>query len=208
MAELTRVAYLVLLGVVGVLRLAELRISRRNERSLVARGANMPSDPSFRWMVILHIGVLVGAGVEVWQLQRPLVPVLAATMGVLFLAANGMRWWVIHTLGGHWSVEVVDAGKLGVVNEGPYRFIRHPNYVAVFVEMFALPLIHTAWLTAAVSAPLHWLVLRARLRIEDRTLMANPEYREKMGHKPGFIPWIFSHPPGRSRSALPGSPVH
>ncbi len=205
MAELTRVAFLALLGVVGVLRLAELGISRRNERRLIARGARMPRDASFPWMVILHVGVLVGAGAEVWLLRRPLVPLLAAAMGILFLAANGLRWWVIRTLGGQWSVEVVDAGKLGVVDRGPYRFVRHPNYAAVIIEMFALPLIHTAWITAVVSAPLHGLVLRARLKVEDRMLMANPEYRLKMGSKPRFLPWIVGRPPQTGHSAIPGS---
>ncbi|HVB97824.1 MAG TPA: isoprenylcysteine carboxylmethyltransferase family protein [Candidatus Dormibacteraeota bacterium] len=207
MAELTRVGFLALLGVVGVLRLVELRISLRNERFLVARGAQLPPDPSFRWMVILHVGVLAGAGAEVWFWRRPFVPALAAAMGVLFLAANGLRWWVIHTLGRHWSVEVVDAGRLGVVDTGPYRLIRHPNYAAVLVEMLALPLIHTAWVTAAVSTPAHWLVLRSRLRTEDRMLLANPEYRRKMGYKPRFVPRLFSRPEGSGHSALPGSPV-
>ncbi|HVB33578.1 MAG TPA: isoprenylcysteine carboxylmethyltransferase family protein [Patescibacteria group bacterium] len=206
--ELTRLAFLALLAAVGLLRLVELRISRRHERRLLARGAKIPPDPSFRWMVILHAAVLAGAAAEVWFLRRPFVPVLAAVTGGLFLAANGMRWWVIHTLGGHWSVDVIDAGSLGVVDQGPYRFIRHPNYAAVFVEMLALPLIHTAWLTAAVATPAHWLVLRARLRVEDRMLMANPDYRRKMGHKPRFLPRIFSRLPGRNRSTLPGSPVN
>lgn len=206
--ELTRVAFLALLGVVAILRLAELRISRRHQRLLLSTGAKRVSDPSFRWMVPLHVGVLVGAGAEVWFLRRPFVPVLAAVMGALFLAANALRWWVIRALGGQWNVEVIDSGKRGVVDEGPYRFIRHPNYDAVFVEMLALPLIHTAWLTAVLGTPAHWLVLRARIRAEDRALMANPEYRKKMGRKPRFLPWTFSHPGREKHSAIPGSPVH
>lgn len=206
--ELTRVAYLGLLAAVAIVRLAELRVSRKHQRRLLAEGAKVAADPSFRWMVLLHVGVLVAAGAEVWFWQRPFIPALAVICGVLFLLANGMRWWVIHTLGGQWSVEVIDSGGLGVVDRGPYRFIRHPNYTAVFVEMLALPLIHTAWLTAAVSAPAHWLVLRARVKAEDRVLMANPVYRAKMEQKPRFIPKLFSKTAGRRRSALPGSPVN
>jgi methyltransferase len=206
--ELTRAAFLALLGVVAILRLAELGISRRHQRLLLSAGAKRVSDPSFRWMVLLHAGVLVGAGAEVWFLRRPFVPVLAAVMGALFLAANVLRWWVIHTLGGHWNVEVIDSGKRGVVDRGPYRHIRHPNYDAVFVEMLALPLIHTAWLTAVIGTPAHWLVLRSRVRAEDQVLMANAEYREKMGRKPRFIPWTLSNLAREKHSALPGSPVH
>lgn len=206
--ELTRAAYLGLLGAVAIGRLVELRISRRHQRHLLAKGANTAPDSSFRWMVLLHAGVLVAAGAEVWLWRRPFVPVLAAICGGLFLLANGMRWWVIHTLGRQWNVKVIDSGGLGVVDRGPYRFIRHPNYTAVFVEMLALPLIHTAWITAAVSAPAHWLILRARVKTEDRVLMANPVYRAKMGQKPRFIPRLFSNTADRRRSALPGSPVN
>ena len=206
--ELTRAAYLGLLGAVAIVRLAELRVSRRHQRRLLAKGAKTAPDPSFRWMVLLHVGVLMAAGAEVWFWRRPLVPALAVVCGLLFLLANGMRWWVIHTLGGQWSVEVIDSGGLGVVDRGPYRFIRHPNYTAVFVEMLALPLIHTAWITAAVSAPAHWLILRARVKTEDRILMANPVYRTKMGPKPRFIPRFFSNTAEQRRSGLPGSPVN
>jgi methyltransferase len=206
--ELTRAAFLGLLAAVGIVRLGELRVSRRNQRRLLAQGAKLAADPSFRWMALLHAGVLVGAGAEVWLLRRPFVPLLAAVSGLLFLSANAMRWWVIRTLGGKWSVEVMDSSRLGVVDHGPYRYVRHPNYTAVFVEMLALPLIHTAWLTAVASAPAHWLVLRARVKAEDRILMANPEYRTKMGQKPRFAPRILSNASDDRRSALPGSPLH
>lgn len=204
---MTRVAFLALIALVALLRLVELRISRRNQRGLLARGARLAPDPSFRWMILLHVGVLAGAAAEVCFLRRPFVPVLAVTMGFLFLAANALRWWVIRTLGTRWSVEVINAGRLSPVTDGPYRFIRHPNYVAVFVEMFSLPLIHTAWLTAGIGTAAHFMVLRSRVRVEDSTLLANPEYRERMGGKPRFLPRFFSGPSSAKRSAVPGSPA-
>jgi len=76
-------------------------------------------------------------------------------MLALFVAANIVRWWVIRTLGEHWNVQVMDSTKLGVITTGPFRYVRHPNYAAVFVEMIALPLIHTAWMTALVGAIAH-----------------------------------------------------
>jgi len=200
----TRIAFLGLIGLVALLRLAELGISRRNERRMIARGATPATDPSFRWMVLLHAGVLAGAAAEVWLLRRPFVPVLAVTMGILFLAANALRWWVIATLGKQWCVEVVDAGRLGVVSSGPFRFVRHPNYDAVFLEMLALPLIHTCWLTAIVGTAAHVLVLRSRVRAEDAVLLANPEYRARMDGKPRFLPWLSRHTPEDERSAAPG----
>jgi len=185
---MTRIAFLALLGAVGLTRLAELRISRRNQRRLLARGARRAPDPSFPWMVLLHAAVLAGAAAEVWLLRRPFLPALAVAMGILFLAANALRWWVIATLGNQWCVEVVDAGRLGVVSSGPFRFVRHPNYDAVFVEMLALPLIHACWITALVGAAAHALVLRARVRAEEAVLLSNPEYQARMGARPRFLP--------------------
>jgi methyltransferase len=205
--ELTRIAFLVLLALVSVLRLVELRISRRNRRHLLGRGGRPATDPSFRWMVLLHIGVLVGAGAEVWFLRRPFLPALAIAMGILFLAANALRWWVIVMLGQRWSVEVINASGMDPVTSGPYRFIRHPNYVAVFVEMLCLPLIHTAWLTAGLGSLAHLLVLRSRVRAEDAVLLADPGYRRRMGAKPRFLPRLFSGSTTGKSSAIPGSPV-
>ncbi len=191
MAELTRVAFLALLALVGIQRLAELRVSRRNRRRLLARGARLAPDPSYRWMVALHAAVLGGAGAEVWFLRRPFLPALAVAMGILFLAANALRWWVIRTLGDRWNVEVLDARGMPPVTAGPYRFIRHPNYTAVFVEMVALPLLHTAWLTALLGGLAHLAVLRARVRAEDAVLLADPGYRSLLGATPRFFPRIL-----------------
>ncbi len=130
-------AYIALLVLVGIGRLAELGISRRNQRQLEKQGVRKIPEPHFRWMVILHGGVLVCAGAEVLFLHRPLIPALAIPMLVLFVLANLLRWWVIRTLAGHWNVEVMESSRVGVVSSGPYRWVRHPNYVAVVVEIFS-----------------------------------------------------------------------
>ena len=109
----------------------------------------------------------------------------------IFLAANIVRWWVIRTLGDHWNVQVMDSTSLGVITSGPFRFVRHPNYAAVFAEMIALPLIHTAWITALVGAIGHIAVLARRLSTEERVLFANPAYRAAMSNKPRFLPGLF-----------------
>jgi len=135
--------------------------------------------------------VLIGSAVEVLFLHRPFIPVLAAVMFVIFLAANAVRWWVIRTLGEHWNVQVVDSTRLGVVTSGPFRFVRHPNYAAVFAEMIALPLIHTAWITALVGTVGHIVVLSQRLSTEEQVLFANADYRAAMSGKPRFLPGLF-----------------
>ena len=185
------VAFLILLLAVALMRLVELRISRRHQADMVARGAAKVEEPRFRWMVLLHTAVLLGSALEVVFLRRPFIPWLAGTMSGVFVTANIVRWWVIRTLGKHWNVQVMDSTSLGVITSGPFRFVRHPNYAAVFAEMLALPLIHTAWITAIAGSLAHAVVLAQRLATEERVLFANPDYRAAMSGKPRFLPGLF-----------------
>lgn len=197
----SQTAYLALLLAVGLGRLVEMRLSARNRRRLAAQGAVKVPEPHFRWMVLLHAGVLISAALEVLLLRRPLIPALALPMGVLFVLANVVRWWVIAALAEHWNVQVMDSTRLGIITRGPYRWIRHPNYVAVFIELIALPLIHTAWLTAVWASALNLWVLRQRLEVEERVLLADPTYRATMARKPRFLPRLFPSEPGSADRA-------
>src|ERR1700722_9036551 len=184
-------AYFALLALTGAGRLVELGVSRRNQRQMEKQGVRKIAEPHFRWMVLLHGGVLVAAAVEVLTLHRPFIPALAIPMFVLFMLANFLRWWVIGTLAGHWNVEVMASSKVGVVTSGPYRWVRHPNYVAVVAELFSLPMIHTAWITALAGTAANLEILRRRLKVEDSVLLSNPTYRATMGSKPRFLPRLF-----------------
>ena len=181
-------AYLVMVAAVALLRFAELAISARHRRTLAAAGAAAIHEPHFKWMALLHTAILAGAAVEVMALHRPFIPALALPALLLLVAATWTRWWVIQTLGHHWNVGVMDSTRQGVVDSGPYRWVRHPNYTAVFVELLALPLVHTAWITALAGSIAHVFVLRARVATEDRVLMANADYAGRMGAKPRFFP--------------------
>lgn len=183
-----RIGYSALLVAVGLGRLIELGISRRRQQRLLQAGVARVPERHFRAMVLLHTGVLVAAALEVWWLKRPFVRLLALPMALLLLAANALRWWVIATLAGHWNVQIMDSVADGVVTHGPYRWVRHPNYAAVFLELLALPLIHSAWLTSLVGGVAHLWVLRQRISTEERILMAHPIYRHAMGTKPRFLP--------------------
>jgi methyltransferase len=189
--ELSVEFFLVLLAGVGATRLVELEISRRHRQNLAHRQISQQSDPHYSWMVILHVAVLVLAGVEVIWLRRPFMLVLAAPAAVLFVLAAALRWWAIRTLGAHWNTQVMDSAALGVVVTGPFRWIRHPNYLGVFVELAALPLIHSAWITSLVAVAGNAWVLRNRLRVEEPMLEAHPEYRSAMAGKARFLPGIF-----------------
>jgi methyltransferase len=177
-----------LLVAIGVVRLLELRISHAHRRALAAQGAPPVPEPHFRAMVVFHTGILIAAGAEAWLLHRPWLPGLTFAALAAVVGATALRAWVIATLGTHWNVQIVDSTRLGVVTSGPFRFVRHPNYVAVFVELVALPLVHGAWISALCGIPIHMWVLSHRIRAEEAVLLADPAYRAAMGGKPRFVP--------------------
>src|SRR4051812_1047228 len=126
--ELSLQLYLALLAAVGIGRLFELRHSRANQRRLIHAGSSKATEPGYRWMVAFHIALLVGSALEATMLHRPLIPWLAWTGSILFVAANALRWWAMRSLGARWNVQVMSISRLGVAAGGPYRWVRHPNY--------------------------------------------------------------------------------
>ena len=166
----TKLLYTGLVGLVALERCFELIVSRRNVRQLKARGAIESGAGHYPVMVALHTAFLVACPVEVWLLDRPWIPALAAPMLVLLAATMALRYWVIATLGGRWNTRVLCLEGAAPVRHGPYRWMRHPNYLAVVLELLALPLIHTAWLTAALFGLANAALLRVRITVEDAAL--------------------------------------
>jgi len=163
-------AYTVLLLAVAAERVAELVVSQRHLRWARERGALESGQGHYPAMVVLHIGLLVGCLVEVEILDRPYVAWLGIPMLVVVLGAQALRWWCIRSLGPQWNTRVVVVPGLPLVRTGPYRWFRHPNYVAVVAEGVALPLVHTAWVTALVFTVLNAGLLSVRIRCENRLL--------------------------------------
>ncbi|MFD8479911.1 isoprenylcysteine carboxyl methyltransferase family protein [Kitasatospora sp. NPDC059673] len=164
------IAWTVLVALVAVERLAELQVARRNATWSLARGGVEYGRRHYPPMVALHTGLLAGCLLETWWAGRPFLPLLGWPMAALALAAQGLRWWCIATLGPRWNTRVIVVPGLPLVTGGPYRWLRHPNYLAVVVEGFALPLVHTAWVTALAFTVLNSLLLATRLRCEDAAL--------------------------------------
>jgi methyltransferase len=164
--------YGLLVAAVAVERVAELVVARRNERWSTARGAIVAGQGHYPAMVALHTGLLVGCPAEVWLADRPFVPALAWPMLAALAGAQALRWWCIGTLGPRWNTRVMVVPGLPLVTSGPYRLLRHPNYVAVVAEGVALPLVHTAWVTAAVFTVFNAALLTVRIRCENRALAA------------------------------------
>jgi methyltransferase len=168
--------FTVLVGLVGLERVAELVMSRRNAAWSLRRGGVETGRGHYPVMVLLHTGLLVGMLLEAWVRRPGVAPSLAYPMVALAVASQGLRWWCIGTLGRRWNTRVIVVPGLPLVRSGPYRFFSHPNYVAVVVEGVALPLVHACWLTAVTFTAANAVLLRFRLRVENAALVsASPQ---------------------------------
>ncbi|HEU4675521.1 MAG TPA: isoprenylcysteine carboxyl methyltransferase family protein [Motilibacteraceae bacterium] len=164
--------FTLLVAAVALERVAELVVSVRNAAWSRARGGHETGQRHYVAMVALHTGLLAGALAETWARRPDFVPALGWTMLALVVASQALRWWCIATLGHQWNTRVIVVPGLPRVTGGPYRWLPHPNYVAVVVEGFALPLVHTAWITALVFSACNAVLLVVRIRVEEAALAA------------------------------------
>lgn len=164
------IGYVLLIVVVALERSAELVVSQRNLAWSRAQGGAEFGARHYPVMVVLHTGLLAGCLGEATALRRPFVPALGWPMLAMVLAAQGLRWWCIGTLGRHWNTRVVVVPGAARVATGPYRFFSHPNYAAVVAEGAALPLVRSCWVTALVFSMLNAALLRTRIKVENAAL--------------------------------------
>jgi methyltransferase len=164
--------YTLLVLTVAAERLAELAVARRNAAWTTARAGVEHGRGHYPVMVALHTGLLASCLLEPVLADRPFIPALGRPMLALAVLAQVLRWWCISTLGPYWNTRVIVVPGARLVGAGPYRLLRHPNYVAVVVEVAALPLVHTAWLSATVFTVANAVLLTVRIRCENTALAA------------------------------------
>lgn len=164
------IPYTVLILLVAFERLAELVTARRNAAWSRRHAGTEYGRGHYPVMVALHTALLAALPGETWLGDRPFLPALGWPMLALALGAQGLRWWCITTLGPRWNTRVIVVPDLPLVTAGPYRWLGHPNYVAVIVEGVALPLVHTNWLTATGFTLLDLPLLATRVRCENTAL--------------------------------------
>jgi len=162
--------YYLLILAVGIERLAELVVAKRNAEWSFAQGGKEFGRPHYRVMVVLHTALLLGCVIEPWALHRPFIPWLGWPMVAVLVGSQGLRWWCVSSLGRRWNTRVIVLPHEPLVRRGPYRLMHHPNYVAVVAEGFALPMVHTAWLTALIFTVANAALLRVRIRVENSVL--------------------------------------
>jgi methyltransferase len=164
------IPYLSFLALVALERAFELALSRKNAAWAFSRGGIEHGREHFLAMKLLHAGFFAACALEVLLLRRPFLPWLGAPMLALALAAQALRYWAIASLGKRWNVRVITIPGMPLSTTGPYRFARHPNYVAVVLEGIAIPLVHTAFLTAIGFSLVNAWMLRTRIRCEELAL--------------------------------------
>jgi methyltransferase len=170
----SNLVYYLLILAVGVERLAELVVSNRNAQWSFSQGGKEVGQAHYPVMVIIHTALLFGCIGETWALHRPFIPWLGWSMLAVVALSQGLRWWCITTLGKRWNTRVIVLPQAPLVQGGPYRWLHHPNYVAVVAEGFALPLVHTAWLTAVAFTVANAILLNVRIRVENSALGYTP----------------------------------
>lgn len=162
--------YTVLIVVVGIERLVELVVSRRNAAWAFTHGGAEFGRSHYPVMVALHAALLAGCLIELWVAPRAFIPRLGWPMLAVVVASQALRWWCIATLGRRWNTRVIVIPQADLVRAGPYRWLHHPNYVAVVAEGLALPLVHSAWLTALGFGVANAVLLVVRIRVENAAL--------------------------------------
>ena len=201
-------AGLVLVVLFLVERLVELAVSRARLRGRLGRRAG--GDWEWSAMVAVHVALLVLPPVEAAVLgaRAPRWLLVAAILAAL--AAQGLRAWCIVSLGAAWNARAQVDPSLPVVDRGPYRRIRHPNYLAVLIEFLALPLAFGAWRSGLILNLLHSPLIARRIRAEERLLREVPGYTQRMGAKGRFWPRRGVRPSVRKvsqRDPVEGPPV-
>ena len=156
-------------------RSIELWIAKRNEHQMKIQGALEYGTEHYPWMLLLHTGFFTMLILEVVTLNREL-SALWLLLAILFLIAQIGRIWVIYTLGSHWNTKIIVLPNSEVIVKGPYKYIRHPNYVIVATEILVISLLFNAFFTCVIFTLLNVWMMKVRIPIEERAMKENTEY--------------------------------
>lgn len=156
-----------LVVLVALQRLGELLLARRNLTRLLARGGREVGAGHYPLIVGLHVAWLVTLFFAV-----PADATVSWPWLIAFLLLQAARLWVIAAMGEYWTTRIITVPDAPLIDDGPYRWFRHPNYLIVAAEIAVLPLVFGAWQIALVYSALNGAVLAWRIRVEDRVLEA------------------------------------
>ena len=172
--------YPIFLLIGAVEMLWESRIASRNSRALIEKGAINIAPGILPVMIFLYALLFIGSLVEYFLIPKE-VPLWWFLLFVaLYLCAKALKYWAVSTLGSYWTMKVLILPGSKVVTSGPYRWIRHPNYDAVLLEIAAIALAGKSWITFALVFASFSFVLYHRIRCEERALAEHTDYSHEM----------------------------
>jgi methyltransferase len=190
---ISRRNYFGLLALVVLKRVCELALSRRNARRAVSRGAVEVGHGQYRVIVAFHALFMIACAVET-TFRNPEVPAFIGRIALIGEAgAQALRYWSVATLGERWNTRIIAVANQMPITTRPYRYVRHPNYAAVVLEIACLPLVRGLLITAVVFSAVNALLLAFRIRLEETAL--GDTYQTVFVRRPLFAPRIhgFRH---------------
>lgn len=184
--ETSQAFFVAFMALLALERVGELWLSARNARRAFARGAVEVGQGHYRVMAAFHTLFLFACVAEVLLVPRAFPGTLGWVALGVAIAAQALRYWAIGTLGERWNTRIIYMPGAEPVTKGPYRWVRHPNYVAVVAELAAVPLIHGAWWTAVAFTLGNAAILYVRIRAEEAAL--GERYAHAFADRPRFVP--------------------
>lgn len=170
--------FTIIIAIVILQRLIELIVAKRNEKWMLSQGAFEAGARHYPLMVLMHIAFFISLLMEVIVFDRPLTKIWIALL-VIFLLAQIARIWCLTSLGKFWNTKIIVLPGAKVIKKGPYKFIRHPNYVIVATELLVLPLLLGAYFTAVIFSLLNLWMLSVRIPVEEAALKRATNYTKE-----------------------------
>jgi methyltransferase len=187
----TRGLFLVLLFLLLIRKLWDQVVSRKNIRKLKEDSCVHSSAGGFPLLLATHVAFFILVPAELLWFHRPFDPVLGSIMIAVFVLASLLRSWSKGVLGDYWNSQIVVANDMTPVVRGPYRVVRHPNYLALCLELIALSLAYSTYMSAVIVVLLCLVAVLVRIRREEQALMQIPAYQKAMSGKARLIPGIY-----------------
>ena len=179
--------FVIIVSLIILQRLIELAIAKNNEKYMYSLGGYEVGAEHYKYIVILHTTFFISLISEVYFSQRSMPGWWKITFSI-FVFAQVLRGWCLASLGRFWNTKIIVLPAAEVVRKGPYKLLRHPNYLVVITELLVLPLTFGAFYTAIIMSAVNALLLTIRIRTEEKALAGICEYDEIMRYIPRFIP--------------------
>lgn len=172
-------------------RIIELFIAKGNEKWLKAQGGIEFGTRHYRTMVLMHSMFFVSLFFEKFLLNRALSPLWPAVLS-LFVFTQIIRLWALTSLGRYWNTKIIVLENAPVIKKGPYRYIKHPNYFVVTIELIIIPIMFKAYFTAGLFTILNMVMLYVRIPEEENALKNFTKYEEAFANCRRFLPILLN----------------